>query len=386
MFQSMTIAKVTSVIVVHRRKEAMPVRAGMCSLLVRVDTECGLVGWGEAFGFGSIATTRTAVDTLVGPLAVGRSFDDPTALYEDIARTLHHYGRGGPARFALAGLDIALWDLAGKKVGRSTSTLLAAHFQGNRVRDVVDAYASLPKYGDPDRVRHHVQIALDQGFRAIKVHEITDAAVAAARETMGPDLRLMVDCNCAWTREDAIGMAKLLDRHNLTWLEEPVWPPEDVAGIQMVANAGQVPPLALGENLGNVFHFQPYIDAVAPTYLQPSVIKVSITEFLKIAHGAVAAGHKLAPHSAYLGTGLLAALQLAAAIPAYDIIEFFNPELEMPLFGPVGRPGPDGRIVIPDGPGLGADPLPEALEALRFDPPADFLWAPPVVKPIKAIF
>jgi len=382
MFQSMTIAAVSSHIVVHRRKEAMPVRAGMCSLLVKVETECGLVGWGEAFGFGSIATARTAVETLVGPLAVGRSFDDPALLYEDIARTLHHYGRGGAVRFAQAGLDIALWDLAGKKLGRSTSTL----FWNGRVRDVVDAYASLPKYSDPDKVRHYVQIALDQGFRAVKVHEITDPAVAAARETMGPDLRLMVDCNCAWTREDAIGMAQLLERHNLTWLEEPVWPPEDVEGIQMVARAGKVPPLALGENLGNIFHFQPYVDALAPTYLQPSVIKVSISEFLKIARAAADAGHKLAPHSAYLGSGLLAALQLSAAIPAYDIIEFFNPELEMPLFGPVGRPGPDGRIVIPDGPGLGADPLPEALEALRFDPPADFTWAPPVVKPVKAIF
>jgi L-alanine-DL-glutamate epimerase-like enolase superfamily enzyme len=181
-------------------------------------------------------------------------------------------------------------------------------------------------------------------------------------------------------------MAKRLKRHNLTWLEEPVWPPEDVEGIQMIANAGDVPPLALGENLGNIFNFQPYIDAPAPTYLQPSVIKVSITEFLKIARAGVAKGHKLAPHSAYLGPGLLATLQLAAALPAYDIIEFFNAPLEMPLFGQVGRPGPNGRIAIPTGPGLGADPLPEALEALTFTPPPGFRWAPPQVKPVKATF
>jgi len=381
MFEPMTIAAVSSHVVVHKRKEQMPARAGMCSLLVRVETEDGLVGWGEAFGFGSIATTRTAVDTLVGPLSVGRTFDDPALLYEDIARTLHHYGRGGPARFALAGLDIALWDLAGKKRGCSTAELI-----GGRVRERVDAYASLPKYGDPDRVRHYVQHALDQGYRAVKVHEITDEAVAAARATMGPDRWLMVDCNCAWDRADAIGMAKLLRRHDLAWLEEPVWPPEDVEGIQMVANAGDVPPLALGENLGNIFNFQPYIDAAAPTYLQPSVIKVGFTEFLKIARAAVAAGHKLAPHSAYLGPGLLATLQLAAALPAYDIIEFFNADLEMPLFGATGRPGQDGTISIPSGPGLGADPLPEALDALTFEPADDFSWAPPRVKPVKAMF
>lgn len=381
MFETMKIAGVTSHVIVNRRKEAMPIRAGMCSLLVRVETEDGLVGWGEGFGFGSIATTRTAVDTLVGPLAVGRSFDDPAILYEDIARTLHHYGRGGPARFALAALDIALWDLAGKKRGCSTAELL-----GGRVRERVDAYASLPKYSTPEKVRHYVQIALDQGYRAVKVHEITDEAVAAARETVGPDRRLMVDCNCAWDRADAIGMAKLLRRHNLTWLEEPVWPPEDVEGIQMVANAGDVPPLALGENLGNIFNFQPYIDAPAPTYLQPSVIKVGFTEFLKIAKAAVAAGHKLAPHSAYLGSGFLATLQLAAVLPAYDIIEFFNADLEMPLFGPVGRPGPDGVISIPSGPGLGADPLPGTLEALAFEPEEGFQWAPPTVKPVKAVF
>ena len=381
MFETMKIAAVDARIVIHKRVEPMPPRAGMCSLLVRVRTEDGLVGWGEAFGFGSIATTRTAVETLIAPLSVGRDFGDPALLYEDIARTLHHYGRGGSARFALAGLDMALWDLAGKKLGCSTSALL-----GERVRDEIEAYASLPKYKEPDKVRHYVKVAMDQGFRSIKVHETTDEAVAAARETMGPDLRLMVDCNCAWDREDAIGMAKLLKRHNLTWLEEPVWPPEDVEGISNIAAAGDAPPLALGENLGSIHAFDPYLEASAPTFLQPSVAKVSITEFLKIARAAEARGRRLAPHSAYLGPGLLASLQLAAVLPDYDIFEFFNPDLVMPLFGPVGRPGPDGVIAIPKGPGLGADPLPEALEALAFDAPEGFNWAPPRVIPQKAVF
>jgi L-alanine-DL-glutamate epimerase-like enolase superfamily enzyme len=376
MFAAMKIAAVESRVVIHKRKGAMPARAGMCSLLVRVKTEDGLIGWGEAFGFGSIATTRTAVDTLIAPLAVGREFDDPALLFEDIAYTLHHYGRGGAVRFALAGLDIALWDLAGKKLKCPTSALL-----GPRVRDTVEGYASLPKFGEPNRVRHHVQAALDQGFRSVKVHEVTDEAVAAARQALGPARRLMVDCNCAWDREDAIGMARLLHRHDLTWLEEPVWPPEDVAGIQAVAQAGAVPPLALGENLGSLHAFESYIAAPAPVYLQPSVIKVGFTEFLKIARAAIASGHKLAPHSAYLGPGLLASLQLAAVLPGYDIVEFFNPELEMPLFGPVGRPGADGLIAIPDSPGLGADPLPEALTALNFVPPPDFVWAPP--RPVR---
>jgi D-galactarolactone cycloisomerase len=381
MFAAMKIAAVESRVVIHKRKETMPARAGMCSLLVRVNTEDGLTGWGEAFGFGSIATTRAAVDTLIAPLAAGREFDDPALLFEDIARTLHHYGRGGAVRFALAGLDIALWDLAGKKLDCSTSALI-----GPRVRDSVEGYASLPKFSEPNLVRRHVQAALDQGFRSVKVHEVTDEAVAAARATLGPDRRLMVDCNCAWNREDAIGMARLLRRHDLTWLEEPVWPPEDVAGIQAVALAGDVPPLALGENLGNLAAFEPYIAAPAPTYLQPSVIKVGFTEFLKIARAATAAGHKLAPHSAYLGPGLLASLQLAAALPEYDILEFFNAELQAPLFGPIGRPGTGGQIAIPDGPGMGADPLPELLAALNFVPPADFVWAPPRAVPKRPRF
>jgi L-alanine-DL-glutamate epimerase-like enolase superfamily enzyme len=368
----MKIASVESRVIIHKRREAIPARAGMCSLLVRVDTEDGLTGWGEAFGFGSIATTRSAVDTLIAPLAVGREFADPALLFDDIGRTLHHYGRGGAVRFALAGLDIALWDLAGKKLDCPTSALL-----GPRVRDFVEGYASLPKYNEPNLVRHHVQAAIDQGFRSVKVHEVTAEAVATARATLGADHRLMVDCNCAWNREDAIGMARLLRRHNLTWLEEPIWPPEDVAGIQAVAQAGDVPPLALGENLGSLSAFEPYIAAPAPTYLQPSVIKVGFTEFLRIARAAGAAGHKLAPHSAYLGPGLLASLQLAAALPDYDILEFFNAELAMPLFGPIGRPAVGGLIAIPDGPGLGADPLPELLTALNFVAPPDFVWAPP---------
>jgi L-alanine-DL-glutamate epimerase-like enolase superfamily enzyme len=378
MFDTMKIAAVESLIILHQRVEPMPPRAGLCSLLVRVETECGLIGWGEAFGFGSIATTRTAVDTLIAPLAAGREFADPAVLFEDIARTLHHYGRGGATRFALAGLDIALWDLAGKKAGCPTGELI-----GHRVRDAVEAYASLPKYHDPDTVRHHVSIAVAQGFQSIKVHEVTNDAIAAARDVVGPGRRLMVDCNCAWDRDDAMGMAKLLQPHHLHWLEEPVWPPEDVASIGKIARENLIP-LALGENLASLDAFRPYLDMPEPIFLQPSPIKVGFTEFVKIARAASATGKKLAPHSAYLGPGLLAALQLASVFPAYDILEFLNPELVMPLFGTVGRPDSNGMIAIPSGPGLGADPLPEALETLRFEPAPGFNWAPPRVVPKRA--
>ena len=95
------------------KADAVPWR-NMDTLLVRVETSDGITGWGEAFGFGACIATHTAVTKLVGPLAIGRDPSDFAALMDDLARKLHNYGRNGPVSFALSGLDIALWDIAGK--------------------------------------------------------------------------------------------------------------------------------------------------------------------------------------------------------------------------------------------------------------------------------
>ena len=92
-------------------------RTSIDMLLVRVDTDAGVTGWGEAFGHRIWPATRSAIDTLIGPMCIGRDATQINALTEDLSRLLHGVGRCGPASYALSGIDIALWDIAGKCAG-----------------------------------------------------------------------------------------------------------------------------------------------------------------------------------------------------------------------------------------------------------------------------
>ena len=112
-------------------------------MLIRIETDSGLVGWGEAFGFAIWPATRAAFEALVAPQVVGQDEADIAGIPEKLQRQFHILGRGGAAMYALSGLDIALWDLAGKKAGQPLSTLL-----GGAKRTSLPAYASLMRYGD----------------------------------------------------------------------------------------------------------------------------------------------------------------------------------------------------------------------------------------------
>src|SRR5262245_33164408 len=190
-------------------------RTSMDTLLVRVDTDGDVTGWGEGFGHRIFPATKAALDTLIGPMCVGR---DPTAiaaLMGELQRNLTGVGRNGSAMYALSAIDIALWDIAGKLAGLPLYRLL-----GGSARKTLPAYGSLLRYGEPGAVTHYVERALKRGYRHIKLHEITVAPIQAAREAAGPDISIMVDCNCAWSVGKAIGMAYRLMPFNLKWLEE----------------------------------------------------------------------------------------------------------------------------------------------------------------------
>ncbi|RAH99175.1 mandelate racemase/muconate lactonizing enzyme family protein [Acuticoccus sediminis] len=332
------------------------------SCLVRVATEDGLVGWGECFGYTVLPASIAVLDNLVAPLAIGRDATDIAGLMEELKRKLHIFGRGGPTQYALSGLDIALWDLAGKRAGLPVAELL-----GGRQKTAIPAYTSLLKLGEPAIVARGCEKALEQGFRELKLHETTVEAVAAARAALGDDVELMVDVNCPWRFDEALDMAHRFEPYRLKWLEEPVWPPEDVEGLRRLKAAAPVD-LAAGENIPNVWAFQPYIDASVLNYVQPSVTKVGgITEMMKVIARAEFVGVRVAPHSPYFGPGLLATLQVAATTPLVSSIECFGVRLGDTVFGPVGLPGADGRIEVPTAPGLGADPDPGAIARLRIN-------------------
>ena len=174
-------------------------RTNMDTLLVRIDTDEGVTGWGEGFGHRIFTATKAALDSFIGPMCVGR---DPTqigALVDELQRGLGGVGRNGPAMYALSAIDIALWDIAAKMAGLPLYRLL-----GGSARKELPAYASLLRYAEPKAVTHYVERALKRGYRHIKLHEITVAPIKAARVAAGPDIPIMIDCNCPWTIDDIV--------------------------------------------------------------------------------------------------------------------------------------------------------------------------------------
>jgi D-galactarolactone cycloisomerase len=334
-------------------------RTSMDILLVRVDTDAGVTGWGEGFGHRIFPATRAALDTLVGPMCVGR---DPAAigeLVDELQRNLAGVGRNGPAMYALSAIDIALWDIAGKLAGQPLYRLL-----GGSPRERLPAYASLLRYGEPGAVAHHVGKALKRGYRHIKLHEITVPPVRAARDAAGLGVPIMVDCNCAWTVAEAIDMARKLKPLELKWLEEPVWPPEDHAGLARVQAEGGVP-TAAGEN-AMLPEFMGLLAAGAVSYAQPSVTKVGgVTQMRKVMALAGARSVAVVPHSAYFGPGLIASIHCIAAMPGESLVERYDADFAVNPLHDAIMPDRNGCLAVPQGPGLGVDPDPAVLERLR---------------------
>lgn len=333
--------------------------AALATLLVRVETDDGLVGWGEAFSYGCQRAVQAAVEDMVAPTALGRDARDIAGLMLETQKALHLFGRYGITIFALSGLDIALWDLAAKRAGKPLAELL-----GGPVRTEIEAYASLFRIHDTDIVAEQTREALGRGYRYIKLHETQEPEVKAAREAAGPSVPIMIDTNCPWTPAEARENALRLKRYDPHWLEEPIFPPENFRALAALGAATGIP-IAAGENACTVFEFEKMLAAGAVTYAQPSVTKVGgITEFRKVAALAEAAGVSLMPHSPYFGPGFLATLHLAAAQPAPSLIERFYLKVEASLYGDAVDPV-RGKFRLPTGPGLGREPDPQVIKTYR---------------------
>lgn len=333
----------------------------MAMLLVRVETDDGIVGWGDAFGYAVWPVTRTALERLIAPMAVGQNEDDIAGVMDDLQRKLHIVGRTGPVVYALSGLDIALWDIAGKKAGKPLSALL-----GGARRSHVPAYASLVRYADPVLVARNAQAAVARGFGAIKLHEIDAVQVKAARDAVGPEVKLMMDTNCPWTPDEALAVAAQVRPYDLLWFEEPVYPPEDFAGLARVRREGGIP-VSAGENAMSPTDFRAMFDAGAVDVAQPSVTKIGgVSEMMRIARLARERGVTLVPHSPYFGPGLLASIHMAASFEQETMIEYSFVQLGASPLGDAITVT-DGRVAVPTGPGLGRDPDAGIIERYKVD-------------------
>lgn len=322
------------------------VRTAMEAVYLRVDTDAGVTGWGECFGFGACAITAAAVRLVVAPLAIGRDAATVAETMHDLRRRTQSMGLNGPVGFALSGLDIALWDIAGKLAGAPVYRLLGGD-QGGRI----PAYASLLRLAEPRYIESVCTEAVARGYRHVKLHERTLEAVAAARRTIGPHIGLMLDTNCTFTPAAATAFAEQSLAYDLAWFEEPVYPADDYESLAALRRVGI--PVAAGENLGNVNEARRIVSAGAVDVLQPDACKIGgITEAWKVLSLALEAGIAAEPHAPYYGPGLIAALHMIAAMPGHALCEYYFADLaEQPLGGAaVVR---DGYLTVPDGPGLG---------------------------------
>jgi L-alanine-DL-glutamate epimerase-like enolase superfamily enzyme len=324
-------------------------------ILVRATTDDGLIGWGECFAYGATEAVCHVLDDALAPIVRGQDPTQIESLVDRMHRALMIWGRRGLAMMAVSGVELALWDLVGKARNVPVYELLGGLCQ-SRLR----VYASLLRYDTPSQVGQAVTGALVLGHNAVKLHQTDVESVVVAREVAGDDVEIMLDTNCPWSVEEAIRIGRRLERFDLRWLEEPVWPPEDYAGLARVRAALRIP-IAAGENDATVFGFRELIAHGAADVVQPSVTKVGgLLEMKKIAVLAAAANVTLVPHSFYYGPGLAASLHLAAATSGVPYVEFPGTPLVASLTAePIRSAG--GAVSVPDRPGLGADPDPSLL-------------------------
>jgi L-alanine-DL-glutamate epimerase-like enolase superfamily enzyme len=360
----MRITSVTGTIyhqqVVHRPCIPAAFRAGKrthTTLLVRVTTDTGLVGWGEGFGhYGMAPATREALHSLVAPRAIGQPVADE-ALPQRIGEVFYASSASGPVAYALSGLDIALWDLRGKAAGQPLHALLG----GARSRSL-RAYASFTRYADAAVVRAEAEEALRRGYPAIKLHEVGAAEIEAGLGVCRPaGVPLMVDANCHWTLAEATAVARRFP--DLALLEEPLWPPENLAGLALLRRRGGVP-IAAGECAPSVTDFERMLRTHAIDVAQPSVTKIGgVGAAARIMELATQEGITIAPHSPYYGPGLLATLHLCAALAPDALVEHLFYDFASGPFGTAVIPS-GGRFAVPDGPGLGVEPDAALLQEL----------------------
>lgn len=333
---------------------ASPRHRRMESLMLKVTTDTGLEGWGEAFGHGSNPVTFKALSDLVAPMFIGTRLEDRELTLEKARRALHGFGSTGPMVYALSGVDIALWDLAAQVAGVPLYQLL-----GGTAR-TLGLYASLVSYGnDPEEVHRQVSRARALGFGQIKLHETEVDAIAAARAALPVAAgQLMVDVNCPWSVEHASAVAERLRGLELAWLEEPVWPPDDVVGLSEVRRRGV--PLSAGENAAGVQGIKALIEQQAVDVVQPSVAKIGgISAMLQVFALAKEHGVRVVPHCFYFGPGLLAVAHLCTLLPADVAVEVPFIEFERLLFPALAF---TPRMELPDVAGLGFAPDVQVIE------------------------
>jgi D-galactarolactone cycloisomerase len=337
------------------------------AILVAVESDDGMRGWGEAFAPAS--TVAQAVSDFFAPLLIGRDAWEHEALWHLMFARSLPYGQKGAMVAAISAIDIALWDMRARAAGLPLYRLLG----GAEVKSI-PGYATGFYFdeGDTSALARKFASEAEQyrnlGFRAMKLKvglgvRADAELVAAVRSAAGEGVRVMMDANHAYDATNAIALGRLVENLDITWFEEPV-SPLDIDGYVDVRRALRIP-IAGGECEYTRFGFDALLRRHAVDYAQPDVCACGgITEAMKIATLASVAGVHVTPHVWGSAIGQAAAAHFYAArpthpgslVPEEKLIEC--DQTENPLRTEIVRepvPVEHGCVMVPQGPGLGVE-------------------------------
>jgi L-rhamnonate dehydratase len=334
-------------------------------VLVRVHTDEGITGLGEIDSSPAVAKAIIEAPAshkicsglaalLVGenPLEIGR-------LWQKMYKGSLYFGRRGAAIHAISGVEIALWDIAGKAAGKPVHALL-----GGARRARIKAYASTLMPDTPAEAARTVEAQMKAGFKAVKLGwgplgqsaALDVALVAAARKAGGENLDLMIDIGKGWqSAREGIDRARRMEEHRPYWIEEPFWP-DDYAKYAALADAVATP-IAGGEEETTLDDFERLVEKGHVEIVQPDVTRAGgIGECLRIADYARRHGRRCVLHAWSTGIIKAATLHVLAAMEEAEYMEYCVQTTDLNQRLVAGRfPLVDGEVAIPCGPGLGIE-------------------------------
>ena len=349
--------------------------------LVRVTTENGLTGWGEAFAQGleppeiSAAIIRHALI----PLISNRDALDMNVLWHEMYHQTRDYGRKGSVLAAISAIDIALWDIAGHFYSQPVYQLLGGAFR-REVTPYATGFYRLSGQGESQRLAEEAVQHKQAGFNAMKIKlgfGVDDdiAVMHAINDALGTDhgCDLMVDTNHAYGRAEALRLGRVLEEYNVRWYEEPLVP-EDLEGYAELRRALSVP-IAAGENEHSIYGFDRLLNVI--DVAQPDVGSCGgIRAARDIASLAQSRGVMVNPHVWGSAVAQAASLQVIAALPVTNhslypeqpILEYDRSShpFRQDLVADAWR-FEDGVVRVPDGPGLGIDIRMDTIEKFKVE-------------------
>ncbi len=337
------------------------------ALIVKIVTDNGTVGWGEAFCHDAGHAIEAIISKTFKPQLLGRNPLDINVLWDHLYNWTKDYGQKGLVISALSAIDIALWDILGKASDLPVVTLLGGQFF-ERIQGYATGLYMRDTEDDRSNLAVEARSYIDQGFEHLKMKVGLGLAkdirnVTAVREAIGNDIHLMIDANHAYDSTTAIRLGRELSHLNIDWFEEPV-SPEDIEGYIEVRKAIDIP-IAGGEAEFTRFGFRQLITQRAVDIVQPDICATGgLTEGRRIADMARTWHMRCIPHVWGTAIGRVASLHFIASLPPTPPALFpQGPLLELdltphPLRDEVVFNPPevvDGWVRVPQSPGLGID-------------------------------